>query len=264
MKTARLVLSSGGARGMAHIGVIEELLSRGYEITEIAGSSMGAVVGAMYCAGHLETYKNWLLTLSKTSVLRLFDITFTTRGFVKGDKIFNKLQAFTGDLTIEEFKIPFTAVASDLQSRSDVYFNSGKLYPALRASVAMPGVFTPLITEEHTLIDGGVLNPLPLNVIRPQAGDTVVAVNLNAPPLEIKKAKEPKKKTSPGIIDLLNISYDFTQGRLIEMTIEKYKPGIVVNIPRNICSAFDFHKAQQIIDAGREALCRAMEEPLKQ
>lgn len=254
MKTARLVLSSGGARGMAHIGVIEELLCRGYTITEVAGSSMGAVVGGMFCAGHLQTYKKWLLTLSKTAVLRLFDFTIKTGGFVKGEKIFNKLQSLTGDINIEDLPIPFTAVASDVKGRTDVYFRAGNLYHALRASVAMPGVFTPLVTAEHTLIDGGVLNPLPLNIIEKKPGDLVVAVNLNAPPAELK---EQKKKNAPGIIDLLNMSYDFTQGRLIELMIEKYQPDIVVNIPRNICSAFDFHKAEEMIDAGRNIFCEA-------
>jgi NTE family protein len=139
MKKVHLVLGSGGARGIAHIGVIEALEEAGYEIGAITGTSIGAVVGGMYCAGHLPTYRNWLLTLSRTAVLRLFDFTISGRGFVKGQKVYNTLRRLTGDYNIEEFAIPFSAVATDVFNNEEVHFERGDFYTALRASTAIPG-----------------------------------------------------------------------------------------------------------------------------
>ncbi len=250
-----LVLGSGGARGMAHIGVIESLEAAGYTITRVTGSSIGAVVGAMYCAGHLTTYKNWLLALTRTSVLRLFDFTITRKGFVKGQKVYQKLQSFTGDINIEDMRVPFTAVATDIGNYEEVHFSSGKLYDALRASTAIPGMFTPVQWEDRLLVDGAVLNPLPLNLALPEADVLVVAVSLSG-----ASQDQPHKRGKPaqsGIIDLLNTSYDFTQQRLIQLTIEKYQPGMLVQVPRDVCRGFGFHKAEEVIEAGRVAFAKA-------
>jgi NTE family protein len=283
VQKVHLVLGSGGARGMAHIGVIEMLQQDGYEIVEVIGCSMGAVVGAMFCAGCLNEYKNWLISLTKSGVFGLFDLTITTQGFVKGEKIFNKLQEFTGHQNIEDLKIPFTAVATDMVNKKEVYFTSGNLYKALRASIAIPGVFTPVINDNAILVDGGVLNPLPLNLIKKQEGAVVVAVNINGTPVEHVKpiVKETDgnnywewfskfpivgKKESAGeknalpkltLFDLLNTSYDFTQDRLTELMIHYHQPDVLIEIPRNSCNIFEFYRAKEMIELGKKAYLKA-------
>lgn len=286
MQKVHLVLGSGGARGMAHIGVIEMLQQDGYEIVEVVGCSMGAVVGAMFCAGYLNEYKNWLLSLTKSGVFGLFDLTITTQGFVKGEKIFNKLQEFTGDQNIEDLKIPFTAVATDILNRREVHFTSGNVYKALRASIAIPGVFTPVVNATAILIDGGVLNPLPVNLIHKKEDAIVVAVNINATPAETIKqvSKEPEpdgnnyrdwlskfpvvgkkenlveKSSIPKLtmFDLLNTSYDFTQDRLTELMVQYHPPEILVEIPRNSCNIFEFYRAKEMIEVGKSAYVKAV------
>ena len=179
-KKVHLVLGSGGARGIAHIAIIEELERHGYEIIEIIGCSMGAVIGGIYAAGHLPEYKEWLLGLDRSGVLDLMDFTFTKQGFVKGEKIFAKHREMTGDLTFENLNIPFTAVATDMKNNEEVHFTSGDLYHALRASVSIPGLYVPVAIDQRILVDGGVLNPLPINLVNKQDDALIVAVDLNA------------------------------------------------------------------------------------
>lgn len=281
-RKVHLVLGSGGARGIAHIGVIEMLEQGGYEIASVTGCSMGAVVGGMYCAGYLPAYKNWLLTLTKSKVFGLLDFTLAKQGFVKGEKILSRLQEFTGEQQIEKMKIPFTAVATDMLNKKEVYFNSGNLYKALRASIGIPGVFTPVIQEEALLVDGGVLNPLPLNLVRKNKNELIIAVNLNGHspvlPAEQTSTKEDqelsqhpnswlgkifnssKKADTPpsalsgfSVFDLLNTSYDFTQDKLTELMIRFYPPDVLIEIPRNTCSVFEFHRANELIERGKQA-----------
>jgi NTE family protein len=285
MKKVHLVLGCGGARGMAHIGVIEMLEEEGYEIVEVIGCSMGAVIGGIYCAGYLEQYKQWLLGLNKSSVFSLFDFTLTTQGFVKGGRIFNKVQELIGEQNIEELKIPFSAVATDMLHKKEVYFRSGNLFRALRASIAIPGVFTPVVTEDSILADGGILNPLPLNLVTKKKDAIIVAVNLNGPILYTPKLEQPLKEEDANaywewlpklpllnkkdiaettkalprlsLFDLLTTSYNYTQDRLTELMIECYKPDFVIEIPRNVCTTFDFHRAEEIIEEGKKAYKKA-------
>jgi NTE family protein len=285
MKNVRLVLGSGGARGMAHIGVIEELIARGYNIKEVAGSSMGAVVGGIFCAGYLTEYKHWLHTLSKLDVFRLLDFTLSSQGFVKGERVFRAMEAFIGDSDIEKFAIPFTAVASDITRRKEVHFRSGSLFKALRSSMAIPTVFKPVNNGQSQIVDGGVLNPLPLNVLAKQEGELIVAVNLNSDisSLQNRIVDENKEKAAYlrmlhtfrsqilkidskaednierlGWFDLLTKSYELTQDRLTELMIQIHQPDIVVNISRDACGVFEFYRALEIIECGRKALDKAM------
>ncbi len=286
MKNVRLVLGSGGARGMAHIGVIEGLIERGYTIKEVAGSSMGAVVGGIFCAGHLTEYKHWLYTLNKLDVFRLLDFTLSLQGFVKGERVFRAMETFVGDSEIENFKIPFTAVAADVTQRKEVHYRSGSLFKSLRASFAIPTLFTPVVEGSSQLVDGGVLNPLPLNLITRRESEIVVAVNLNghtARPVKVSKDEENKERAAYlrmldtfrtqilkidskaednieklGWFDLLNKSYDLTQDRLTEMMIQHYRPDVVVNISRDACGVFEFYRAAEIIEAGRKAFDNVM------
>lgn len=281
MKNVRLVLGSGGARGMAHIGVIEELEKEGFIIKEVVGCSMGAVVGGIYCAGYLAEYKHWLIKLTRLDVFRLLDFTLSAQGFVKGERVFKAIEEFIGDHKIENFKIPFTAVAADITYEKEVHYRSGSLFKALRASIAIPTVFTPVKEGKSQLVDGGVLNPLPMNLVSKEPGDWLVVVNLNAnipyaqnnfvadenkeraaylKMIDAIRASLPRFDTraentaeSLGLFDLLNKSYDLTQDRLTELMINIHKPDLVVNISRNACGVFEFYRANEIIEAGRKA-----------
>lgn len=280
MKKVRLVLGSGGARGIAHIGVIEELEKAGFQVEQVVGCSMGAVVGGIYCAGHLQLYKEWLVKLTRLDVFRLLDFTFSVQGFVKGERVFKAIEEFIGDHSIENFRIPFTAVATDITSRKEVHFDSGSLFRALRASIAIPTVFTPIIDSGMQLVDGGLLNPLPLDLVRKEPDDLVVAVNVNSTlPVKDKtvvikntekvahlkmlsalRAKFRSEEKLPvsnieklGFFDLVNKSFDLTQDRLTELMIRIHNPDIVVNVCRDACGVFEFYRAQELIEQGREA-----------
>ncbi len=281
MKNVRLVLGSGGARGMAHIGVIEELEKEGFQIKEIVGCSMGAVVGGIHCAGYLAEYKHWLIKLSKMDVFMLLDFTLSGQGFVKGEKVFKAMEEFIGDHQIEHFKTPFTAVASDLLHKKEVHYRTGSLFKALRSSIAIPTVFTPVINGKSQLVDGGVLNPLPIDLVKKAEGEIIVAVNINAnipygknnPPIEDNTEKaaylkmldfiratlprfENKNENTAenlGLFDILNKSYDLTQDRLTELMIQVHKPDLVVNVSRDACGVFEFYRANEIIEEGRKA-----------
>ena len=283
-KKVHLVLGSGGARGIAHIAVIEELEKNGFEIIEVIGCSMGAVIGGIYSAGHLKEYKEWLFGLSRKDVFDLMDFTFTNQGFVKGEKIFAEHKKMTGDLNIEDFNIPFTAVATDMKHNKEVYFKSGDLYKALRASVAIPGFITPVVQDGKVLVDGGVLNPLPVNLVKRKENAVIVAVDLNAkPPKGIEKSKpikedpkwfdrlipenlkelarkhemeKQKEEEAFSLFELMESSFSFTQDRLTSLMLEIHKPDVVINIPRNSCGTFDFFKAKKMYEVGKESFER--------
>ena len=178
-KRIALVLGSGGARGYAHIGVIEELEARGYEIACIAGCSMGAVVGGIYAAGKLNEYREWTQSLDYLDVLRLLDVSFRL-GAIRGEKVFGKIREIVGEINIEELPIPFTAVATDLTNQQEIWFQEGCLHQAMRASAAIPSLFTPVVQGKRMLVDGGLLNPLPIVPVVSSHCDLIIAVNLNS------------------------------------------------------------------------------------
>ena len=151
-KTVSLVLGSGGARGLAHIGVIKWLRAHGYEIKSIAGTSIGALVGGIYAAGRLDVYADWVQALDKRDVLRLLDISFQPAGLIKGDRIINVMRELIGEFEIEALPISYTAVATDLDTGREVWLSSGLLFDAIRASIAIPTVFTPHIIQDRTLV----------------------------------------------------------------------------------------------------------------
>jgi NTE family protein len=271
-----LVLASGGARGVAHIGVIERLEEEGYEIVEIAGCSMGAVIGGLYAAGALDKYKEWLLKLQRADVFRLLDFTFAKHGFLKGEKVFSTITDFIGPQKIEDLKIPFRAVATNLTNGEEVVFKDGDLYHALRASISIPGIFTPVTssTSSEVLVDGGVVNPLPLNQVSRSEQGIIVAVDINGKgqkPKIMVTDKEQEKDNStwfninwpfwkkdeqnkePGFMDVLSTSYEHMQHQLISRDLKLYQPESLINIPRDTCGVFDFHKSKELIAVGRQA-----------
>lgn len=179
-QSVALVLGSGGARGYAHIGVIEEVERRGYSIECIAGCSMGAVIGGVYAAGGLQAYREWVSGLAYLDVLRLLDFGFGNLGAIRGERIFARIHEIVGDLNIEDLRIPFTAVATDLTNQQEVWFQQGSLQQAMRASAAIPSLFSPVRQGSRVLVDGGLLNPLPIIPVVSAHCDLIMAVNLNA------------------------------------------------------------------------------------
>lgn len=282
-KKVQLVLGSGGARGIAHIAVIEELEKNGFEIIEIVGSSMGAVIGGMYATGYLEEYKKWLFSLDRNQVFDLTDFTLKKEGFVKGEKVFSKHREITGDLNIEDFDIPFTVVSVDVKSGKEVHFRSGDLYKALRSSVSIPGVLLPVENKKQMLVDGGVLNPLPLNLIKKKEEAILLAVDLNAKGNRlIKDAEKPsksakwfesvipehilektrfetkKQESSLSMFELMQNSFILTQDRLKDLMVIVSPPDILIKIPRKTCSTFEFWKAEYVYETGLLASKKAL------
>jgi NTE family protein len=173
-----LALGSGGARGYVHIGVIRELEARGHEVAGVSGASMGAVVGALYSAGKLDDFEEWVRGLSQRDVLRLLDVSFAGGGAIRANKIMAVIGAMLDDIRIEDMQIPFTAVATDLRARREVWFTRGPADVAVRASFAIPSVITPALVGGRLVIDGGVTNPVPLEPLAPVESDLLLAVSL--------------------------------------------------------------------------------------
>jgi NTE family protein len=275
--TVSLVLGSGGARGLSHIGVIQWLTENGYEIRSIAGSSMGALVGGIYATGKLAVYAEWVLALERMQVLRLLDPTFGRDGLFKGERIMGVLRALIGDHTIEELPIAFTAVATDLESGEEVWLHEGKLFDAIRASIATPLVFTPFVHGSRTLLDGALVNPLPIGPTLNDATDLTVAVNLSgvAEPRLAPAATTPTLNSdsyrqrirafidslhvarspaapSRGLFDVAITSMQTMQDTITRLKLAAYSPDVTVEIPRNACAFFEFWRAEELIALGRE------------
>lgn len=166
-------------RAATRIGVIEELEARGYEITCIAGCSMGSVIGGIYAAGKLREYREWVESLDYLDVLRLLDVSFRL-GAIRGERVFGKIHEILGEVNIEDLSIPYTAVATDLTNQQEIWFQEGCLHQAMRASAAIPSLFTPVMQGSRMLVDGGLLNPLPIVPVVSAHSDLIIAVNLNA------------------------------------------------------------------------------------
>jgi len=175
-----LVLGSGGARGLAHIGVVKVLRERGYRIESITGCSMGALVGALIVTGHLDAYEEWVCQLTRRDVIRFLDISVLGRaGMVKGDKLMEQLGGWLDGVTLESLSIPLTVVAADIAARKEVWITRGDVLEAVRASIAVPGVFTPLVKHGRVLVDGGILNPLPIPPAKIDSSTLTLAVSVS-------------------------------------------------------------------------------------
>jgi NTE family protein len=269
-----LVLGSGGARGYAHIGVIEELEKRGYEIVSISGASMGALIGGLYACGKLEEYKQWVLELDPLDVAALLDFSFQSGGLIKGEKVFGKIAEMIGDQTFESLPIKMTAVATDLEQKKEIWFQSGDLLQAIRASIAIPTFFTPVKIDDMILADGGILNPLPVAPTMSDISEVTIAVNLYADIQKPKISITDKEKTHIDAIkdvfmetierflpedndltmfDVLDRTLDTMQNGLTRYRLGGYPPDILIEISKDICNTYDFHKAAEMIEAGRVA-----------
>ena len=246
---------------------------------------MGAVVAGVYAAGYLKEFKEWLLNLKRANVLNLMDFTFSKNGLIKGEKVFRTMQTFIPDKNIEDCNIPYTAVATDILNEKEVVFTEGSMYEALRASTAIPTIFKPVNKEHVILVDGGVLNPLPLNRVKRTEGDLLVAVDVYAdiPYEEKKKEKDQETKRrilspglninaklklidthkkelrKPGYLKLIDYATRAMIFKMSEMSVQLYKPDILITISRHAGNTFDFYKAEELIELGRKSAKKSLE-----
>ena len=255
-KRAALVLAGGGARGVAHIGAIEELESQGFEITAVAGTSMGALVGGVYASGHLEPFREWMCALDKYKVFSLVDFALSTEGLVKGDRVMEAMKALVPDMDIERMPVPFTAVAADLLTGDEVVLDRGGLYDAIRASISIPSVFRPVHRDGRVLIDGGTVNPLPLNRVRREEGDLLIAVDVSA-----RFEAHPAERTNASLnyYKVLIASSQIMQQRITQLMCRLYMPDIMVEMPADSYGIFEFYRSGEIVEAGRRATRAALE-----
>jgi NTE family protein len=280
--TVSLVLGSGGARGLAHIGVIRWLTENGYDIRSIAGSSMGALVGGIHASQKLEVYAQWVSALERAQVLRLLDPTLGRDGIFKGERIIGVLRELIGDCRIEDLPIAYTAVATDLVSGEEVWLREGRLFDAIRASMATPLVFTPFKLGERTLLDGALVNPLPVGPTLEDCTDLTIAVNLGGP-AESRPARADVRPVngSPyrqrigtfignlrlrrssgeparGLLDVAFLSMQIMHDNITRLKLAAHAPDVTIEIPRNACGFYEFWRAQEMIALGRERAARAL------
>jgi NTE family protein len=278
-KKIALVLSGGGARGIAHIGVINELLKRKYEITAIAGTSMGALVGGVYAMGKLNEFEEWMVSLDKLRMFKLLDFTFSANGLIKGDKLLNKIMEIVGDRKIEELPIPYVAVATNIIEKSEVVFKSGSIYDAVRASISIPTVFTPHNVDGNLLVDGGLLNNMPNNHVDRSNSDYMFSVNVNSrvPILKLEKEKKQEEEETNRYLQRLNefkshlnifnndeheekMGYFELISRTIstmidnnaQFSLKEFPPDLLFQISRDCADTYDFYKAEYLIQLGRK------------
>jgi NTE family protein len=254
-----LVLGSGGARGLAHIGVIEVLEEQGYEISYIAGCSIGAMVGGIYAAGSLEAFKDWVTDLEAKDALSLLDFSFGWQGLFKGDRIIGVLREMVGEKNIEDLDLGFTAVATDLREQREIWFNSGPLFDAIRASIAIPSVLTPWEYQGRTLVDGGLLNPVPIAPALNQQADRIIAVNLNGRRSRAALDGSVGASGLPGFLDVMITSFETMQATITRLKLAAYTPDAVIEIPRDTCRFYEFNKAEQLIENGRQQAADILE-----
>ena len=280
-KNVALVLSSGGAKGISHIGAVQELQRQGYQITSVSGSSIGAVIGGLLAMGKLDAYTDWVKTLDRRAVWGLMDFSFTSTGLLKGERVFDKMKEFIPDIHIEDMPIPFSAVASDILNEKEIVFDKGSYYKAARASIAIPAMFTPVKYKNTFLVDGGILNPVPIDHVRRNQNDILVVVNLyGAKKPKPESVSQPRNdngknghnglinafsnlvatgdKQSLGYISLLTTSSAAMIHKLAKMNIERFQPDMVINIPADSANTFDFHRADELIKLGADATARAI------
>ncbi len=277
-KTVSLVLGSGGARGLAHIGVIHWLEENDFKIESISGCSMGALIGGIYASGKLDDFESWVQTITKTDIVKSLDLSWDKSGLVKGDKIINTLTEIVGDEVIEDLPIAYTAVATDILNEKEVWLNSGKLFDAIRASISLPLFFTPFRYEDVDLIDGGVLNPVPIAPTFNDATDFTIAVNLCGKVDNKEKISNNKQSTSKnessftekitefvesikdstvnnnsndwGAYDIVNQAFDVMQSTIARQKLAAYPADHFIEIPRNACGILEFDRASEMIELG--------------
>ena len=283
-----LALGSGGARGYAHIGAIEEIRARGHDIVAIAGSSMGALVGGLAAADQLEAYADWARTLTQRDLLRLLDPKWSAPGAIAANRIFAEVERLVGGRQIEDLPIAFTAVATDLHARREVWFQRGPLLSAVRASIAIPGVITPVEMNGRLLADGGLMNPVPIEPTAASAAELTVAISLQGartaqepatPAREpaattwreelvervrrtVGRTSEPEPPTlleQLRISDVVGLSMDAMQGLITRYRMAGMPPDVLVTVPVGAARSLEFHRAAELIELGRTLTAQALD-----
>ena len=280
--TVALALGAGGAKGLAHIGAIEELEAQGFEITAIAGCSMGALIGGIHATGKLDVYRDWVTTLARLDVLKLVDWTFSGGGLIKGEKIIGTLLEMIGDERIEDLPLSFTAVATDIDRGREIWLSRGSLFEAIRASIAIPSIFRPHTVDGRRLLDGGLLNPVPVTPLIRDPADYLVAVSLDGVPetatpdtLDDRPRHrgllgrllphsgdkaETEKPHEPGMLELMGRSMDLMQANLSRLRLAAYEPDLLIQLPRNVSAVYEFYRAKELIEMGRQRTREALED----
>ena len=279
MKDIALALSSGGARGLAHIGVIEELESQGYRIASIAGCSMGALIGGVYAAGKLEEFREWMKTVDKKKMLELTDFSLSLNHIVKGTRIIKAIMEFVPDVLIEDLPIPYCAVATDWISGREVVIDKGSLFEAIRASISLPTFYEPVRRDGMILIDGGVVNPIPMNRAKRHEGDLLVAVDVSGhdykaqweKTIKLTERQKHDKSLKAKLLDMIipdNIEFNYytllsrTSSIMIRqnslLMAQLTKPDILIDIQMSRYGSFDYDKSERLITIGRNKAHKAL------
>lgn len=304
MKSISLVLGSGGARGLAHIGAIEALREAGFRIESIAGSSMGALVGGMYAAGKLDTYTDWVCTLEQSDVFRLVDWTLSGGGLIRGDRIINRLRQIVGEVQIENLELDYTAVAVDIEQGRELWLDRGPLFDAIRSSIAIPGLFTPHRYRGRLLVDGGILNPIPVAPTLRCLTDLTVVVNVNGRQSKSHADRNVRARSeasanahsksdadsddkgmlerlrrffnglidrdqdseddAPGLVAMLIKSVETMESVITRQHLAVFQPDIVIDIPRDAAMVHEFHRARELIELGRTRTIEAVNQARNQ
>jgi NTE family protein len=282
-------LGSGGARGYAHIGVIEALEAHGYRIESIASSSMGSVVGGVYAAGKLDVYRRWVCALERIDIIRLLDFSLLRNGLIKGERIMDQLRKLIGEHNIEDLPINFTVVATDIERGKQVWINEGPLFDAIRASIAIPTIFTAVEYQGRMLLDGGLLNPVPVAPTLRDNTDMTVAVNLSGKPESCMEGHLDSKQYTAaghhdrlmisqfldtlqqkfgqgeekdvGLIEVITKSWDTMQNTIARFQSALYSTDLLIEIPSNACAFWEFHRARELIELGRQRAEQALAKP---
>ena len=282
--TVSLVLGSGGARGLAHIGVIHWLEENGYEIRSISGASIGALIGGIYACGKLDVYEKWVRAITKIQIVKLLDMSWGKQGLVEGDRIIETLKELVGDRKIEDLPIKYTAVAANVRREKEIWLTSGSLFDAIRASISLPLFFTPFDLNGVKLLDGGILNPVPIAPTFEDHTDMTIAVNLGATPTRqappaAKKVAEDTNNSAVGrlqdkinkfidermnrgsdgetdgwtMLDIADQTFDAMQGTIARQKLASYPPDHTIEIARNACGTLEFDRADEMITLGYDA-----------
>ena len=278
-KDVALVLSSGGARGLAHIGAIEELEAHGFRITSIAGCSMGALIGGVFAAGKLKEFREWMKTVDRRKMLELTDFSLSINHIAKGSRILEAIMEFVPDMPIEDLPIPYCAVATDLKAGHEVVFDKGSLFDAIRASISLPSFYEPVHRDDMILIDGGVTNPIPMNRVVRHEGDILVGVDVSGHDYktqwkiqhELSEKRKNSKSLSQQILNKLipeNLEFNhYTMlSRVSSLMIRQnsilmaqlMKPDVLVDIQMSRYGGFDFDKSEKLIAIGRQKTRQAL------
>jgi len=304
MKSISLVLGSGGARGLAHIGAIGALREAGFRIESIAGSSMGALVGGMYAAGKIDMYTDWVCTLEQSDVFRLVDWTLSGGGLIRGDRIINRLRQIVGEVQIENLELDYTAVAVDIEQGRELWLDHGPLFDAIRSSIAIPGLFTPHRYRGRLLVDGGILNPIPVAPTLRCLTDLTVVVNVNGQQSKSHADRNVRARSeasanahsksdadsddkgmlerlrrffnglidrdqdseddAPGLVAMLIKSVETMESVITRQHLAVFQPDIVIDIPRDAAMVHEFHRARELIELGRTRTIEAVNQARNQ